>query len=194
MVRMISGALVTLYHKQYKLPWGVYLISFFCTLLLLFDLAFCYGRNENHYFLSIFSHGNFEHLCGNLLVLAFVGPRVERGVGFVKFLLIFIAGGLVGGFSEIYIHPIYQVLGASAGVSTIIALAPFFASSRPQKYYYLFVSILYLLMAVRGSLASILVPLGIAYLAHFAGYATGLFIGLLIFSSDSKNCKQLVQR
>lgn len=47
-------------------------------------------------FTSLFVHLDPLHLLGNMLVLAAVGPAVERAAGPVRLLIVFLAAGLIG--------------------------------------------------------------------------------------------------
>lgn len=56
-------------------------------------------RDEGEYyrlFTSMFLHFGMEHLTNNMLVLFVLGSRLERSVGKIRFLLIYLVGGLFG--------------------------------------------------------------------------------------------------
>ena len=71
-------------------------------------------------FTSLFVHLDPLHLLGNMLVLAAVGPAVERAAGTWKLLLVFFVSGLVG----VAAHHV-----ATNTVSTAIASEPLAGSS-----------------------------------------------------------------
>jgi membrane associated rhomboid family serine protease len=81
------------------------------------------------------------HILGNMLMLFFVGKVVEPLIGSTRFLLLYIGGGLLGGFIYLLFH--YHngspVIGASAAVSGIIAFACLVYAERPLRLYLFFV-------------------------------------------------------
>jgi membrane associated rhomboid family serine protease len=92
--------------KNKRLPWLTIVILVLC---LAGSMAvFLNGELVNDYgFLSsapafssavtsLFLHENLIHLLGNMVFIAAVGPMVELAVGRIKFLLIFLLGGLAG--------------------------------------------------------------------------------------------------
>lgn len=67
----------------------------------------------------IFLHGTWMHLIFNMLALGSIGPWVERLVGRLHFLAIFLLGGIAGGLAEItFSHG--SVLGASGGICALV--------------------------------------------------------------------------
>lgn len=72
------------------------------------------------FFTCMFVHFGFQHLIGNLVVLLFLGGNVERVVGWVKYLLIYIGGGMIGSLGS-FMYSYYFNQGiVSAGSSGAI--------------------------------------------------------------------------
>ena len=63
---------------------------------------------ENHeiyrLFTSMFLHFGIEHLANNMLVLFVLGQRLEPVVGKIKFILIYLLGGLGGNILSLYME------------------------------------------------------------------------------------------
>ena len=83
-------------------------------------------RQEHEYyrlFSCMFLHFGMEHLVNNMLMLYFVGGHLERAIGKVKFLLIYLAGGI--GASFLSYHRAVQEGSAhvSAGASGAVFAA-----------------------------------------------------------------------
>ena len=72
------------------------------------------------FFTCMFLHFGFMHLTGNMVVLMFLGDNVERAVGKVKFILIYILGGLFGSIGSFTYAMIYNPGIVSAGASGAI--------------------------------------------------------------------------
>ena len=75
-------------------------------------------------FTCMFLHFGFMHLAGNMVVLMFLGDNVERAVGKVKFILIYILGGMfgsMGSFAYAFFHnPAIVSAGASGAIFAVI--------------------------------------------------------------------------
>ncbi len=56
-------------------------------------------------FTSMFMHGGFGHIAGNMLYLWIFGNNVEHRFGHVWFLIFYLSAGLVGSFAQIALAP-----------------------------------------------------------------------------------------
>lgn len=72
------------------------------------------------FFTCMFLHFGFMHLVGNMVVLMFLGDNVERAVGKVKYILIYLLGGLVGSVGSFLYAFVYNQGIVSAGASGAI--------------------------------------------------------------------------
>lgn len=75
-------------------------------------------------FSCMFIHGGFLHLAGNMLFLWVFGSSVERGLGPVRFLLLYLATGVVATLSHLAVDPQSQapLIGASGAVSGVLGV------------------------------------------------------------------------
>ena len=71
---------------------------------------------------STFIHGGFLHLAGNMLFLWVFGTSMEHYLGQARFLLLYLATGVVAVLSHLAIEPQSQVplIGASGAVSGVL--------------------------------------------------------------------------
>jgi len=76
---------------------------------------------------SLFLHdpGNLTHLLGNMAFLAVFGTLVEGSLGHLRFLALYGAAGVLGGFSHVLVDPssTSPLVGASGAVFGILAVA-----------------------------------------------------------------------
>ena len=72
------------------------------------------------FFTCMFLHFGFTHLSGNMVVLLFLGDNVERAVGKIKYILIYIFGGLIGSLGSFLYAFVYNKGIVSAGASGAI--------------------------------------------------------------------------
>lgn len=73
---------------------------------------------------ALFAHSNWLHLGGNLAYLWVFGIPVERAVGHVRFLLVFVMLGAIANLLVALMVPGLDrvILGASGGVSAVIGV------------------------------------------------------------------------
>lgn len=71
---------------------------------------------------SMFMHGGWLHLLGNMLYLWIVGDNVEDAMGHLKFLVFYVLCGIVAVFAHIALDPASQtpLVGASGAISGVM--------------------------------------------------------------------------
>src|SRR5687767_7477917 len=82
---------------------------------------------------SMFMHGGFAHIFGNMLFLWVFGDNVEHAAGRVAYLAFYLIAGLVASLAQIFIEPdsIIPTLGASGAISGVLgAYIVLFPSNR----------------------------------------------------------------
>ncbi len=141
-------------------------------------------------FTSMFLHGGWGHLLGNMLYLWIFGDNVEDRFGRVPFVLFYLAAGVAGAVTQIVASgpsPLPTV-GASGAISGVLGAYLFmFPTKRVRVILFLFVLdvpaiVVIGLWAVTqfvsglGSLGTRVVADegGVAYLAHVGGFVAGI--------------------
>jgi membrane associated rhomboid family serine protease len=118
---------------------------------------------------SLFIHGGFVHLFGNMIYLWVFGDVVEDALGHLRYLLFFVACGVVGSLTHTVIFPQSAIpsIGASGSIAGILGA---FLVLRPRaRIVTLFPLVIYWAMAeVR---AIVFLPLWFA-LQFFNGFAS----------------------
>jgi len=71
---------------------------------------------------SMFLHGSFLHILGNMVFLAIFGPTVEEAMGRVRFPAFYLAGGLLALGAQVLADPNSTVptLGASGAIAAVL--------------------------------------------------------------------------
>ena len=138
---------------------------------------------------SMFMHGGFGHIGGNMLYLWIFGDNVEHRFGHVKFLIFYLLAGLIASFSQILINPssVIPNLGASGAIAGVMgAYLVLFPHNRINAIFFyqvitvpaivvLGMWIAMQLVSGYGSIASTSASLGgVAYLAHIGGFVAGV--------------------
>jgi membrane associated rhomboid family serine protease len=134
---------------------------------------------------SMFTHQDFFHLLFNMLTLYFFGSYLLKMIGTKKFLIIYLAGGLVGGLFFVLLSTLISPgsIAAAIGASgAIFALGGTLAVLMPQmKVYIMFIPVpVPLWVAVIGGCLIMSFFSGVAWEAHLGGLLFGLAAGYII--------------
>lgn len=140
---------------------------------------------------SMFMHGGFMHLGGNMLYLWVFGDNLEHRFGAGRFLLFYLASGLAGTFAHIALAPqsIIPMLGASGAISgTLGAYLVLFPWNRVNAVFFFRIVSLPAILVIGvwaitqfiggwGTLANMGKSGGVAYSAHIGGFVAGCVFG-----------------
>jgi membrane associated rhomboid family serine protease len=151
------------------------------------------GRNLHTLFTSMFLHGGWGHLLGNMLFLWIFGDNIEAIVGSRRFLMLYLLGGLLAHALHIYFYPDSGIptVGASGAISAIMgAYIVMFPISRVKVLFFIipfkvpaFIFLgIWIYMQINSGLNSLNMAeanVGVAYWAHIGGFIYGLIQGLL---------------
>ena len=143
---------------------------------------------------SMFMHGGFGHLFGNLLYLWIFGDNVEHRFGSGVFLAFYLVSGFVASAAQIALDPgsIIPNLGASGAISGVLgAYLVLFPRNRVHTIFFFrviavpaFVALgLWIVMQFvsgYGSIAATEQTGGVAYGAHIGGFAAGVLLAFVL--------------
>jgi membrane associated rhomboid family serine protease len=87
------------------------------------------GQSYTTILSSIFMHGSWMHLIGNMLFLWVFADNIEAKIGSLKFLIFYLAGGFFASFAHIYFSTF------SADISTISCLPCSFSNPCTDSNY-----------------------------------------------------------
>jgi membrane associated rhomboid family serine protease len=156
-------------------------------------LRLIHGHHAITLLTSMFMHGGWLHIIGNMIYLWAFGPAIEDAMGSFRFLFFYLAGGLVAMFAQVLGDPwsTIPVLGASGAIAAVMgAFVVTFPRDRIRTVLWIliFIRVTYIpavfligfwfLMQVVnvGSVADVRTG-GVAYLAHIAGFLFGVITG-----------------
>jgi membrane associated rhomboid family serine protease len=150
-------------------------------------------------FTSMFLHGGWAHLLGNMLALYIFGDNVEDRLGSGRYLFFYLACGVAAAAAHIGLNPTSPVptIGASGAISGVLAAYfLFFPSARVITLILIFIlpwfveipAIIYLGFWFLSQLFSGLFSVvsgaqaigGVAWWAHVGGFLAGLVLGPLL--------------
>jgi membrane associated rhomboid family serine protease len=144
---------------------------------------------------SMFLHGSWMHLIGNMLYLWIVGDNVEEVLGPFRYLVVYLACGLVGSLAQIMINPdsMIPTLGASGAIAGIMGTyVIWFPHNQIRVLVFRIITVLPAVVVIGGWIAlqiwlgtSAMQKAGetggVAYLAHCGGAITGIFVAFLFY-------------
>jgi len=115
---------------------------------------------------SLFIHFNILHLTLNMLGLFMFGKIIERQIGSLKFLIIYMLSGIVGNLFLV-VSPIFEYAGGASGAIYGLWGAFIVITQRYEEFYYVAMSLV----------ISLFLPF-IAWQAHLGGFLAGYLITL----------------
>jgi membrane associated rhomboid family serine protease len=142
-------------------------------------------------FTSMFLHGGWMHLLGNMLFLWIYGDNVEDAMGHVRYLVFYLLCGVAAIFIQASSSPDspYPIIGASGAISgvlgaylllfprarvlTLVLLPLFFTTLKLRAM------VLLLLWFAVQLISDLAVPhggAGVAFRAHIGGFLTGMLL------------------
>jgi len=148
-------------------------------------------------FTSMFLHAGWLHLLGNMLYLWIFGNNVEDWMGRPRFLLFYLAGGVIAVAGQTLVNPTSEIpmIGASGAISAVLgAYFVLYPGARIQSL--VFLGFFYQLIAVPAVvvlgfwfLLQVVDGLGmlgattgagdgVAFFAHIGGFAAGALMAL----------------
>jgi membrane associated rhomboid family serine protease len=161
------------------------------------------GRALLPFFTSMFLHGGWIHLLGNMWFLWIFGDNVEDRIGHLRYLFLYLCCGLAGALTYVYFSfqssvPSLGASGAIAGVmgaylitfprARVLTLVPIFFFLTTIEIPAFLILIYWLLLQLLNGVASIAVSDqwanqasgGVAWMAHVGGFLAGVPLMLLL--------------
>ena len=137
---------------------------------------------------SMFMHGSWMHIVGNMLYLGIFGDQIEDLLGHFRFLIFYLLCGLCAAAAHILLAPgsVVPMLGASGAIAGVLgAYALKFPRNPVRVLMFTAVIPLPAILVLGGWFALQIVAqvnlvegqsAGIAYAAHIGGFAAGLLM------------------
>jgi membrane associated rhomboid family serine protease len=158
------------------------------------------GRQVSHLFTSMFLHGSWMHLIGNMWFLWLFGNNVEDSMGRPRFTVFYLVSGLAAALAQVATNPASPIpmVGASGAISGVMGgylilfptvrvfcllILGFFVTSVAlpawmMLVYWLLIQFVSGLAAFGGEVG------GVAFWAHVGGFVAGVVLVKLFARSD----------
>lgn len=155
---------------------------------------------------SMFMHGGFAHIAGNMLYLWIFGDNIENAIGHKRYLLFYLLCGVIASLSHVFAtkllgqNLLIPSLGASGAISGVLgAYILLFPKRRVTMFLFRFIShvsafwaigiwILFQIINGLGMLGGSEAG-GVAYAAHIGGFLAGLVLIKLFVPSTKEAYK-----
>jgi membrane associated rhomboid family serine protease len=152
------------------------------------------GRGLLTLLTSMFLHGGWAHLGGNMLFLWIFGDNVEDAFGHVLYLIFYLVTGLAASMAQVLLSPSSTIpgVGASGAISGVLAgYIVMFGSNRVRVLMggvlttvpaYVMIGLWIVVQFLNGfaSIANTAQTDGVAYGAHVGGFIAGLVLTFLL--------------
>ncbi|HKK03112.1 MAG TPA: rhomboid family intramembrane serine protease [Gammaproteobacteria bacterium] len=153
-------------------------------------------------FTSMFLHGGWLHLAGNMLYLWIFGDNIEERMGGVRFLVFYLACGVAAVLAQALPAPegVVPMVGASGAISGVLGA---YLLLFPRARVLVLVPLGFILQAVRlpalwvlglwfgiQLLSSLMAPEGeggVAFRAHLGGFIAGLALAPLFLKRSRRS-------
>ena len=152
-------------------------------------------------FTSMFMHGGFMHLIGNMLYMWIFADNIEDGLGTFKFLVFYLLAGVGAAMTQVMIDvnsqvPMVGASGAIGGVlgaylinhpnAKVLVLIPFGFFSQLIKIKAIYVLGFWFILQFISSGG------GVAYAAHIGGFISGVIL-ILFFNKKNKGKNKVIK-
>jgi membrane associated rhomboid family serine protease len=159
--------------------------------------GFSLGMHVVPWFSSMFLHGGWLHIIGNMWFLKVFGDNVEDRLGKARFLLLYLSGGIMAGLAQVISAPEAAVpmVGASGAIAAVLgAYLVFCPGARVLTlfpifvlFYFVqipaavFIGLWFVLQLLSGTAAlSEQASGGVAWWAHIGGFVAGLVLAFVL--------------
>tara|TARA_B100001250_G_C19789036_1_gene785565 strand:+ start:14 stop:724 length:711 start_codon:yes stop_codon:yes gene_type:complete len=159
-------------------------------------------------FTSMFMHGGFMHLIGNMLYMWIFADNIEDDLGKGKFLIFYFLSGVGAAMSQVFMDvnsqiPMVGASGAIGGVlgaylinypnARVLVLIPLGFFSQLIKIRALYVLGFWFILQFINSNLSNSTGGGVAYAAHIGGFISGIIL-ILLFNKKKVRVKKRSQK
>ncbi len=158
-------------------------------------------------FSSMFLHGGFMHLAGNMLYMWIFADNIEDNLGPTKFLIFYLLSGVGAAMTQVLMdtHSQIPMVGASGAIggvlgaylinhpqARVLVLIPFGFFSQLIKIRAIYVlGFWFVLQFINSSMTSSNGG-GVAYAAHIGGFVSGMI--LILFLNKKKIRKSKIKK
>ena len=158
-------------------------------------------------FSSMFMHGGFMHLIGNMLYMWIFADNIEDNLGPTKFIIFYLLSGICAAMAQVLMdtHSQIPMVGASGAIggvlvayminhpnARVLVLIPFGFFSQLIKIRALYVLGFWFILQIINSSMMSSGGGGVAYAAHIGGFVSGIVL-ILFFNKKTKKISKVIK-
>lgn len=143
----------------------------------------------------MFIHGGMDHLFGNMIVLFFLGSQLEKRIGRIHYITLYMVGGIVAaiaslGYNRIY-DPITMSVGASGAIFALVGTMVAIVIWDREAFKELGIGrlVFFVMLTVGNGLTTT----GIDNAAHIGGLLFGLLVGYTNYRISKKDKENIIE-
>jgi membrane associated rhomboid family serine protease len=140
---------------------------------------------------SMFMHGSWMHLIGNMVYLVIFGDQVEDRLGHLRFLIFYLVCGIAATVAHVSFNPtsVVPCVGASGAIAGVLgAYLVLYPRNGVRVLFFRDIIVVpaflvlgvWVLMQVLGQFSAPVQEGGVAFMAHIGGCAVGILVGLFL--------------
>lgn len=137
---------------------------------------------------AFFLHFGFSHLLNNMILLGYLGAKLEENIGHLRFAVIYLAAGILGNVVSLFFYaksePWVSCAGASGAVFGVTGAFLCLAVRHRGKLEG--ITVRRLLLMILFTLYNGYVDSGVNNTAHLAGLITGILLGMLLTGRSAR--------
>ena len=203
---ILSFAAVFLYQVYLAVTFGSNAANNFVMTFAFLEQEFLQGQYYR-VFTSMFLHGGIAHLASNSIIFYLAGKSLEKKIGSIKFVILFLASGVSGSLlTTVFLDLTVPAIGASGGVFGILAAASLLVPTSSylenipvlEKFSLPVIRVLFSIVIVgvyfvfqETVMASLqiyqLVDNNVGHVAHFGGILAGITFSYLGYPDETRH-------
>lgn len=137
----------------------------------------------------MFLHSGLDHLTNNMIVLLFIGDNLERAMGKWKFLITYLASGVLAGAASVFYNMVkfnnIISIGASGAIFGVVGAMAYIVTVNRGRLEN--ISTRQLVMFVIFSLYGGLTSKGVDNTAHIGGLISGFILAALLYRKQKRS-------
>ena len=153
------------------------------------------GREYYRIITSMFLHADLSHIFNNMLVLFFIGDNLERAAGKLKYLILYMGGGILAGITSIGYNMWKEYNQLSEGITVSIGASGAIFGVIGAMLLIVIVNrgrledistrqmVFFVVLSLYGGIANTQIDLA----AHVGGFLAGFVLAALIYRKPVKN-------
>ena len=152
--------------------------------------AVLYGEEYYRLLTAVFMHFGIDHIINNMIVLFALGDNLERALGHLKYLVLYLGCGVGSNLISLMLSgPDSGLVSAGASGAIFGVVGGLFAAVLKNKGSLEDLNLRQLVVMAALSLYLGFTESGVDNVAHIAGLLLGILFGMIVYRKPKKRCR-----